>query len=697
MANTVPLRRGITKGLEKNFDFDRLTLSRNLMFTGRNDEYEILSEEYLDMGGESVIYLARRVSDGVKVVAKIYDRFEDNQSNRSKRKKVINFITKHSDYSVTHLMPILDHGILTVPSMSDEDDYDFQYPLDILPYCEEGKIMKAGYEELRSKIIPDVLHALNLMHSENFVHRDLKPANLYRYGREIVIGDIGTVSEIKAVNFHGTQRKRGTPGYTAPEVWQGYAVMASDYFSFGCTIASLYKGEHVYQSLMDLNDESAIQFTMKKDGLPLGCPEKESDLQALVDSLTHFDESLRGGYEEVMLWLQDGKKFIKEHHIRNSIKREERFEFHFEKQILRNEQEMVMALSTQWETAKDYLYRGGVQNSALMTFFSRINQALGVKIGKIIEERKTATNYDLGMARLLHILKEDGPLYWRGKSYERLSDLAEEISSDRSTHAQIASMLESRYISWKLERVPQVDEKLLISVKKIEDLAERYLDMAVFLFRYQFALQETKKSYKGAKTPDDVFLRLANTPGGFYTNIKALYSDNELLAYLCYLGFYDQILYVRPKLTGKLREDMELIYRLFEVMVKDKSMIRGHYCRFGQHGHLYWLHQNLSLYSFRTPEALRVKSCIEKVKIEFTSSIDEISRGFTQLKQYENDFRDLFRTDILLVYLGMESDNEGSAITSDYSDAYFVNEFYDNIVTAGFLREFSQGKAYEGR
>ncbi|MCL2065105.1 MAG: protein kinase family protein, partial [Candidatus Cloacimonetes bacterium] len=242
------------------------------------------------MGGESQVYLAKRVSDGEQVVVKIYDTFTDKRKLLT-RKKILEFLRKNSDYRQTHIMPLLDDGTTEMKDYdTDELDIIDDIPFDVLPYCPEGAIKQCDYQTLKTKIIPEVLQALNLLHTNNLVHRDLKPSNIYFYDNVVVLADFGTTSRIQNIKEHEkTEVKRGTPGYTAPEMSDYYYVIATDYFSFGCTIATLYKGKHVYQNLIDSNDIEDINIAMRRNGLPLDCPEEEKSLQLLVDALVMRD------------------------------------------------------------------------------------------------------------------------------------------------------------------------------------------------------------------------------------------------------------------------------------------------------------------------------------------------------------------------------------------------------------------------
>jgi len=202
-------------------------------------------------------------------------------------------------------MPLLDYGHIDLDFSGNEP---YIKPFDIIPFCKNGAItnsIKCNYKLLKNKIIPEILTAINILHSNKLVHRDIKPGNIYMYDDVILLADFGTTSDIINKTACGyTLTRRQTPGYSAPEISENYYVVASDYYSFGCTIAALYnKEEHVYQELLNKRKEFDVRIEIKRIGLPLKCPTHESDLQLLVDSLTIGDEKTRAGYDDVKIWL----------------------------------------------------------------------------------------------------------------------------------------------------------------------------------------------------------------------------------------------------------------------------------------------------------------------------------------------------------------------------------------------------------
>lgn len=86
------------------------------------------------------------------------------------------------------------------------------------------------------------------LHSLGLIHKDIKPANLACTVKGIPILDFGSVDALSSCNndyLKNNKSRTFTPGYVAPEVFDGESSTASDVFSLALTIAELVTGEQV--------------------------------------------------------------------------------------------------------------------------------------------------------------------------------------------------------------------------------------------------------------------------------------------------------------------------------------------------------------------------------------------------------------------------------------------------------------------
>jgi len=685
MADTMAMANNNTRRMDAD-EKNRMSFKNDLTFIGQNDTYEISADSRIGMGGESQVYLAKRKSDGEQVVAKIYDEYADTKQNRYNRKKVIAFLMENSDYKESSVMPLLDYGKITVES---DDGEEFSMPIDIIPYCKNGTLQQCNYHELKNKVIPEVLTGLHLLHTANLVHRDIKPSNLYEIDGEILLSDFGTTSEIlDSKSAGGTGTQRGTPGYTAPEISDRYFTIASDYYSFGCTIATLYKGEHVYQRLLDSNDIGKLNIAMRRDRLPLGCPDTESDLQMLVDSLVMPDETMRAGYDDVLLWVKDPQAFVNSRKSKRSQTDEDLpLSFNFEGQICNTEDELTGAILNKWEDGKRYLYR-----KHFGTFFQQRNPLLADKIFDIVEKEATH-NQDLGLAMFLHYLntasKPKCPIFWQGKIYESLSDISTAIAKNEADEKSITTMLTDKFLSWKFNNSKEKPgENTINAIKDIEDIAEAYPQLGYYAFMYRFTPPESKSE----PTPDDIFKNLTGNKSDWYKNAKEQLLNNDMI-FACILnfGYKNDVLSIKKKLTGTFISDdkisdLLLLYQLFESVCKNKTFVREHYLHYGPQSYLYWVQQNLKLYSFNSANAKELEKKIKNVKLDEKMGVAELNNGLLSVKEYLKDFMPLLQNNYLLTFMGFRSKNDTDGITTKYTHAFFAGDFFGITVPVGYLK-----------
>jgi serine/threonine protein kinase len=449
MANTEPMNRIKTEAMNRSDSstkaVDKILLS-DITFEENGEVYEI-STTLINpgKGGESQVYEAKARSTGARCVARLditgvlYDPVR-----KSDRDKVIKFLREHTEYEKFHIMPLLASG-LTEP-IKGKDGVVLQFPIDIFPFCQGGCLdrpdLRYTYKELRSNVIPALSSALNRLHEANIRHRDVKPANIFELNGVIVIGDFGT-AVIDESGTGGnddnpvqTTTARGTLGYKAPEVNSNLVLKASDYFSLGCTLATLYNGKHPFGS--DLSNDTGFAFYawISKNGIKMEYRPGDEPLKHLIDMLVKVVPSDRLGYDGVKQWLDDYNSFkeqLVDPPAGQSIKEDATWKspFIFEGARFDNKHDLAVAMAEKWDDAKRYLYGSPKHGSQVIDFF-KWDQTMWDRIIAIVETPPTTTNHDLGLARFIHYLHQSSVLYWRGQKYDDLSAIGSYIWDTRS-------------------------------------------------------------------------------------------------------------------------------------------------------------------------------------------------------------------------------------------------------------------------
>jgi hypothetical protein len=105
----------------------------------------------------------------------------------------------------------------------------------------------------------EAAEALDYLHGERVHHRDIKPANVLLLQGHARLADFGLARVLQPDNVLTTATMCGTPGFMAPEVYQGLVSPHSDQWSLAMTYAELRLGRRVFKSrdIFGLSQEMA--------------------------------------------------------------------------------------------------------------------------------------------------------------------------------------------------------------------------------------------------------------------------------------------------------------------------------------------------------------------------------------------------------------------------------------------------------
>ena len=89
-----------------------------------------------------------------------------------------------------------------------------------------------------------IVSAIEEIHSHDIVHRDLKPGNVLYSENKWKLADFGISKNLARLISQKTFQQAGTPGYAAPEQFQGVTAHSSaDIYSFGKMLVFLLTGQ----------------------------------------------------------------------------------------------------------------------------------------------------------------------------------------------------------------------------------------------------------------------------------------------------------------------------------------------------------------------------------------------------------------------------------------------------------------------
>jgi tetratricopeptide (TPR) repeat protein len=151
-------------------------------------------------------------------------------------------------------LPVYDAGVLCVHDAG----VDHEIPYLISKYAEHGSLrdrLKKAQGPLSLQdvlaIVSQVAEALQYAHQRGIIHRDLKPENiLFDEQDNVLLADFGLAIVSQATSVQPVSRA-GTPGYMAPEQFEGIVSRRSDQYALGCITYELLTGHLPYSVSSD--------------------------------------------------------------------------------------------------------------------------------------------------------------------------------------------------------------------------------------------------------------------------------------------------------------------------------------------------------------------------------------------------------------------------------------------------------------
>lgn len=294
---------------------------------------------------------------------------------------------------------------------------------EVMLYYKNGDLTnyKLNRSFVKDIMIPNVIDALNEIHSNKIIHRDIKPSNIFLSNDKsyVLLSDFGISSILRD---KATSKKTGqakTVEYSAIETFNGNVSSASDYYSLGITIMELLTGKTSYEGL-DATEVMSKKF-LNKLNIPL---ENDDKFYHLIKGLTTMNYKNRWGYEEVKKWLNDEYVDIKEDNIDSLVM----VPYKFNGKKITSRKELALELSLNWKDGIKDLRR-----RYLSEYFKNIDIEITRKLDDIIEKidniQTKALNKELltdtEYFKAINIIYNDNPLIWRGKDLKDLKNIIE--------------------------------------------------------------------------------------------------------------------------------------------------------------------------------------------------------------------------------------------------------------------------------
>jgi serine/threonine protein kinase len=141
------------------------------------------------------------------------------------------------DIQSLYLMEIVDYGYTVL----DESCLLMEFVKETL----EAQLIKKGGkldEPLACHYFTEILKGLKDLKTFGIIHRDIKPGNLFLFSNTIKIGDYG-FARFTSGSSGSMSGARGTPAYSAPEVFEERYSFAADWWSVAVILFRMLTGQ----------------------------------------------------------------------------------------------------------------------------------------------------------------------------------------------------------------------------------------------------------------------------------------------------------------------------------------------------------------------------------------------------------------------------------------------------------------------
>lgn len=557
-------------------------------------------------GGQSTVFAAERVDDGLACVAKVFQSLAGKDRDEYEKAVYAVMSLNGRPVSETHLLPIfayLHQGLsatevgATAPQLWD---------IAITPKATCLSDRPRSKHMVKSRVIPELSHAINLLHTEfGIVHRDVKPSNVYLYDKQIALGDYGSARSLSGVDIRKTDTGTQSSGYTP-----GGGKMVdprNDWYSFGYTIWTLYEGN--VHPLQDLLDHDTF-FEFQEAGQPAEFTHPDdATLGNLLQGLTFELANKRFGYEEIKDWIADPDHFYRQ--LPTFDFKSGHAPYEFVGRLYTDPVSLARGLVSHWDEAKQRMQQWQLERQ-----MRKWNENdLETKIHQITEAKAKGgekPNYDFNLACVIYEMSGGKIISWRGEDVSLgtgKNDLPARIATMTDTDIDryavksgldgTASMgvLPSGFLSYVLSRQGEHDEavaNIARNIKAIEDLAASSNDphFAACLLKAFLTFDELETH---AAAQQEI-RRLIGNPRAFFATCSTSRAVDEF--FLLFAGdvSMDAIIKARGDAQSRGSIDVDVVLDFMDRVADNKAPVRAFYRKYGNMAGWIWLSEHTALY-----------------------------------------------------------------------------------------------------
>lgn len=557
-------------------------------------------------GGQSTVFAAERVDDGLACVAKVFQPLIEKMLTEYEKTVHAVMSLNGRPVSETHLLPIfayLHQGLsATVVGAPAPQLWDIA----ITPKATCLSDRPRSKHMVKSRVIPELSQAINLLHTEfGIVHRDVKPSNVYLYDKQIALGDYGSARSLSGIDNRTTKTETRSNGYTP-----GHGRMVdprNDWYSFGYTIWTLYEG-NVHPLYERLKDDTFFEFQEAGQPAEFTHPD-DATLGNLLQGLTFELANKRFGYEEIKDWIADPDHFYRQ--LPTFDFKSGHAPYEFVGRLYTDPVSLAHGLASHWDEAKQRMQQWQLERQ-----MRKWNENdLETKIHQITEAKAKGgekPNYDFNLACVIYEMSGGKIISWCGEDVSLgtgKNDLPARIATMADTDIDryavksgldgTASMgvLPSGFLSYVLSRQGEHDEavaNIARNIKAIEDLAASSNDphFAACLLKGFLTFDELETH---AAAQQEI-RRLIGNPRAFFATCSTSRAVDEF--FLLFAGdvSMDAIIKARGDAQSRGSIDVDVVLDFMDRVADNKAPVRAFYRKYGNMAGWIWLSEHTALY-----------------------------------------------------------------------------------------------------
>ena len=557
-------------------------------------------------GGQSTVFAAERVDDGLACVAKVFQPLIEKMLTEYEKTVHAVMSLNGRPVSETHLLPIfayLHQGLsATVVGAPAPQLWDIA----ITPKATCLSDRPRSKHMVKSRVIPELSQAINLLHTEfGIVHRDVKPSNVYLYDKQIALGDYGSARSLSGIDNRTTKTETRSNGYTP-----GHGRMVdprNDWYSFGYTIWTLYEG-NVHPLYERLKDDTFFEFQEAGQPAEFTHPD-DATLGNLLQGLTFELANKRFGYEEIKDWIADPDHFYRQ--LPTFDFKSGHAPYEFVGRLYTDPVSLAHGLASHWDEAKQRMQQWQLERQ-----MRKWNENdLETKIHEITEAKAKGgekPNYDFNLACVIYEMSGGKIISWRGEDVSLgtgKNDLPARIATMTDTDIDryaVKSGLDgtasmgvrpSGFLSYVLSRQGEHDEavaNIARNIKAIEDLAASSDDphFAACLLKGFLTFDELETH---AAAQQEI-RRLIGNPGAFFATCSTSRAVDEF--FLLFAGdvSMDAIIKARGDAQSGGSIDVDVVLDFMDRVADNKAPVRAFYRKYGNMAGWIWLSEHTALY-----------------------------------------------------------------------------------------------------